>query len=112
MNNVDSSNANRYLDEIVHVLEYLFFDPQATDQSFPKGNSWVGLAKTTISADFTAIDMFSHAYIASLLLHLKRPQHHHLPGNTKLRSLLRRLHLIFSKKKNRDSGITHGHITS
>ena len=34
--NVDSSNANRYLEEIAHVLELLFFDQQAIE-SLPGG---------------------------------------------------------------------------
>lgn len=34
--NVDSSNANRYLEEIAHVLEFLFFDQQAIE-SLPGG---------------------------------------------------------------------------
>lgn len=47
-----------------------FFYLQAIDQSLPKGNFWVELARTAISADFTDIDMFAYAYCMSL--HLKR----------------------------------------
>ena len=64
--NVDSSNANRYLEEIAHVLEFRFFDQQAIESLPGGGHSWVELARTvisrTISPDLTDIDILAYAY--------------------------------------------------
>jgi hypothetical protein len=63
--NVDSWNADRYIEEISRVLEFRFFDQQGIE-SLPGGHSWVELARTVISSrispDLTDVDILANAY--------------------------------------------------
>lgn len=63
--NVDSWNADRYIEEISRVLEFRFFDQQGIE-SLPGGHSWVELARTVIasriSPDLTDVDILANAY--------------------------------------------------
>lgn len=66
--NVDSSNANRYLEEIAHVLEFLFFDQQAIE-SLPGGALLGGACEDcNFKDDQSGFDRYRHSRLR--LLHI------------------------------------------
>src|SRR6185503_4873402 len=66
--NVDSSNANRYLEEIAHVLEFRFFDQQAIE-SLPGGALLGGACEDcNFKDDQSGFDRYRHSRLR--LLHI------------------------------------------